>query len=223
MATIAPVAEERAAADVKPIYENMKKNLGKVPNFFAMLAHKPEVLKAFLPFYQAITGPGAVEQKYKELAYLKTSTVNACEYWTKAHSASAKRIGITGEQIQALPFYERSNLFNEQEKAVIHFADQVTRAATTVRDADLAAMRKYFSEEQIVELVLVVATANFTNRVNDALLALPDLGWSPVRSLNLHRSIVIRSPDNNVSYGFSCMGAAGCLFYPTQLTWLTGS
>ena len=59
---------------------------------------------------------------------------------------------------------------------MIHFADQVTRAATTVRDADLAAMRKYFSEEQIVELVLTVAVANFTNRVNDALLSLPDLG-----------------------------------------------
>ena len=75
-----------------------------------------------------------------------------------------------------LPFYERSNLFNEQEKAVIHFADQVTRAATTIREADLAAMRKYFSEEQIIELILVVGVANFTNRVNDATLAFPDLG-----------------------------------------------
>jgi hypothetical protein len=80
MATIAPIAEERAAADVKPIYENLKQNHGKVPNFFAMLAHKAEALKTFLPFDQAILGPGAVEQKYKELAYLKTSSLNACEY-----------------------------------------------------------------------------------------------------------------------------------------------
>ena len=46
----------------------------------------------------------------------------------------------------------------------------------TVRDADLAVMRKYFSEEQVAELVFVIAAANFTNRVNDALQALPDLG-----------------------------------------------
>jgi alkylhydroperoxidase family enzyme len=59
---------------------------------------------------------------------------------------------------------------------VIHFADQVARAAATVEDSDLAAMRKHFSEEQIVELVLTIAVANFTNRVNDALLASPDLG-----------------------------------------------
>jgi alkylhydroperoxidase family enzyme len=75
-----------------------------------------------------------------------------------------------------LTFYERSNLFNEQEKAVIHFADQVTRAAMTIREADLSAMNKYFSEEQIIELILVIAAANFTNRVNDATLAFPDLG-----------------------------------------------
>jgi alkylhydroperoxidase family enzyme len=59
---------------------------------------------------------------------------------------------------------------------VIHLADQVARAAATVEDSDLAAMRKHFSEEQIVELVLTIAVANFTNRVNDALLASPDLG-----------------------------------------------
>lgn len=46
----------------------------------------------------------------------------------------------------------------------------------TVRDSDLAAMKKYFSEEQIAELVFTIAVANFTNRVNDALLSLPDLG-----------------------------------------------
>lgn len=57
MATITPVGEEGAAADVKPIYENLKKNVGKVPNFFAMLAHKPEVLKTFVPMYGRLPGP----------------------------------------------------------------------------------------------------------------------------------------------------------------------
>ena len=46
----------------------------------------------------------------------------------------------------------------------------------TIRDTDFAAMRKYFSEEQIIELICTIAVANFTNRVNDATLAFPDLG-----------------------------------------------
>jgi hypothetical protein len=80
MAVVTPLAEDRAPADLKPIYEGMKQRFGRMPNFFGVMAHKPEVLKNFLPFYSAITGPGAVEQKYKELAYLKTSLVNGCEY-----------------------------------------------------------------------------------------------------------------------------------------------
>lgn len=59
---------------------------------------------------------------------------------------------------------------------MIAFADRVTRAAAAVTDADLEALRKWFSEEQIVELALVVAVANFTNRVNDGLRVTPDLG-----------------------------------------------
>ena len=67
-------------------------------------------------------------------------------------------------------------MFDEKDKAVIHFAEQVTRASATIRDEQLQELRKYFSEEQIVELTLTVAVANFTNRVNDTLLCDPDLG-----------------------------------------------
>ena len=77
---VLPLAEEEAADDLKPIYASMKKKFGKMPNFFGVMAHKPEVLKNFLPFYSSITGPGTLDQRYKELAYLKTSLVNGCEY-----------------------------------------------------------------------------------------------------------------------------------------------
>jgi alkylhydroperoxidase family enzyme len=85
-------------------------------------------------------------------------------------------VGVTDEQISALTFYQRSSLFDDREKAVITFADRVTRAAATVRESDLESLRKWFSEDQIVELVLVIAVANFTNRVNDGLRVEPDLG-----------------------------------------------
>jgi alkylhydroperoxidase family enzyme len=85
-------------------------------------------------------------------------------------------VGVTDEQIAALTFHARSPLFDEREKAVITFADRVTRAAATVHDGDLEALRKWFSEDQLAELVLVIAVANYTNRVNDGLRVEPDLG-----------------------------------------------
>jgi uncharacterized peroxidase-related enzyme len=176
MATVAPVTEQQADAKLKAIFDNLKQKLGKVPNFFAILAHKPQILETFLPFYQAVTGPGAVEQRYKELAYLKSSMTNGCEYCTRAHTASAKQAGVKPEEIQAITFYQRSPLFDDKDKAVIQYADQVTRGASGVSDGSRRELKKFFNDEQIVELTAVVAIANFTNRINDALPSTPDLG-----------------------------------------------
>ncbi|MBI5628579.1 MAG: carboxymuconolactone decarboxylase family protein [Candidatus Rokubacteria bacterium] len=80
MATVNPIQAEQAAEDVKPIYDGLTKAYGKMPNMFAVMAHRPSVLKHFMPFYAAVMREGTVEARYKELAYLKASTVNGCEY-----------------------------------------------------------------------------------------------------------------------------------------------
>jgi len=94
--------------------------------------------------------------------------INGREYCLRAHSASAKRIGITAGQIQALLFYDRSPLFDEKEKATILYADRVTRGAAGIRSASVEELRKYYDGGQIIELTLVICMANFTNRFNDA-------------------------------------------------------
>jgi alkylhydroperoxidase family enzyme len=76
---------------------------------------------------------------------------------------------VTEEQIKALRFYQRSEAFDEKERATIRFADIVTRGATAV-DADvLEYVGKYYSEDEIVELTMVIALANLANRINDTL------------------------------------------------------
>ena len=98
------------------------------------------------------------------------------EILTGAGARAFSAGGDMAEQIAALPFYNRSPLFDEKEKATILYADRVTRAATTIRDPELAELRKFYDEGQIVELTLVICVANFTNRFNDALGLIPDLG-----------------------------------------------
>jgi alkylhydroperoxidase family enzyme len=83
---------------------------------------------------------------------------------------------VTEDQIKALRFYQRSEAFDEKEKATIRFADIVTRGATAV-DADvLEYIGKYYSENEIVELTMVISLANLANRINDTLQIEPDLG-----------------------------------------------
>jgi uncharacterized peroxidase-related enzyme len=176
MGVVNPLTKEQASPEVKTTFENLAARAGKVPNIFAAMAHRPAVLNAFLPLYKAVVNEGTVEAKYKELAYLRASMVNGCEYCTRAHIASSKGARVTAEQIAALPFYTRSPLFDEKEKATILYADRVTRGASGIRSPALQELRKFYDEGQIVELTLTICMANFTNRFNDATELIPDLG-----------------------------------------------
>ena len=82
----------------------------------------------------------------------------------------------TNRYRQALGFYRRSEAFDEKEKITIRFADIVTRGATAVDPAVLEYVGKYYSEDEIVELTMVIALANLANRINDTLQIEPDLG-----------------------------------------------
>lgn len=77
---VSPLTKEKAAPAARETFDALIGKFGKMPNFFAIMAHRPDVLNKFLPLYGAIVAEGTVDQRYKELAYLKTSMVNACEY-----------------------------------------------------------------------------------------------------------------------------------------------
>jgi len=83
---------------------------------------------------------------------------------------------VTEEQIKALRYYQRSGAFDEKERVTIRFADIVTRGAAAVDAEVLEYVGKYYSEDEIVELTLVIALANLANRINDTLQIEPDMG-----------------------------------------------
>ena len=173
---IAPLEKNQAAASVQPIFDKLSHVFGRMPSFVGLMARVPDALTHFLPLYSAVIDQGLVEAKYKELAYLKTAQVNGCEYCFRAHSASGKKNGVTEDQIKALTFFGRSHVFDQKEKAVLLYAERVTRGASALRPAALQELKQYFSDDQIVELTLTIAIANFTNRFNDAMLTTPDIG-----------------------------------------------
>lgn len=80
MAAVNPLPKEKAAAELQGVYDKLTKNFGFMPNIFGAMAHRPAVLNTFLPLYATVINQGTVEARYKELAYLKTSISNACEY-----------------------------------------------------------------------------------------------------------------------------------------------
>ena len=88
----------------------------------------------------------------------------------RSHYASAKQAGITNKQIKELPEYRHSKAYDEKEKAVINYADLVTRGASGVSEVVFEALGKHFSSDEIVEMTLMICLANFNNRLTEALM-----------------------------------------------------
>jgi uncharacterized peroxidase-related enzyme len=173
---IAPISKEEAAPEVQALIDKISHGTGKPPAFFGTMARFPGAFATFVPLYTAIIEGGTVERKYKELAYLKASLINGCEYCYRAHVGSGKKNGVSDAQIQALAFFHRSPAFDAKEKAVILYAERVTRGASAIRPAALNELKQYFTDDQIVEITMATCVANFTNRFNDAMLNVPDIG-----------------------------------------------
>lgn len=76
MARIALLEPENAAPEVKEIYEKVLK--GKPGNVQKALAHRPDVLKNFLPFYASVGR--SLDRKLYEMIYLRVSFLNQCHY-----------------------------------------------------------------------------------------------------------------------------------------------
>jgi uncharacterized peroxidase-related enzyme len=140
-------------------------------HIFRMMAHKPEVLKKFAPLYGSIMGPGSVDRRTKELVYLAVSFANECAYCTASHIATGKRAGISEEELRALQT-EQNQFFEGPERAAILYARELTREATAGDTGE--ELFKNFNDEQVVEITLVAAMANFTNRFNNALGLQPE-------------------------------------------------
>src|SRR6202161_15184 len=117
MARITLIAPESASSEVNEIYEKALR--GKPGNVHKALAHRPEMLKNFLPFYASVGK--SLDRKLYEMIYLRVSFINGCHYCQQHHVASSKRVGLTAEDWQALKNGNYSR-FAEKEQTALAYA-----------------------------------------------------------------------------------------------------
>jgi uncharacterized peroxidase-related enzyme len=164
MARISLIEPAQASPEVKEIYDGKMK--GKPGNIQKALAHRPAMLANFLGFYASVGR--ALNRKLYEAVYLRTSLINGCYYCTQHHIQGARRVGITPEQMKALKEGDYSS-FSAPEQAALSYAEKLTRTPEAATDADFTDLKKHFSDEQIVDLHMLIGLANLTNRVTGPL------------------------------------------------------
>ncbi len=77
------ISDDEATGAVKELFASSNQVLGRTANLVRILAHSPHLAKWFLPLVAAVRQPtaGAVSDvRLRNLAVLKTSTLNGCRY-----------------------------------------------------------------------------------------------------------------------------------------------
>lgn len=136
-------------------------------NFYRALSTRPEAMREVAALHATLMGPGELDQRTKELVYLAVSAVNECDYCTSHHEARAREIGISENEIQDVRS-ETDQTFSDRDRAALRYAREMTRTAAREHETQQR-IDSSFEPEQIVELSLVVALANFTNRITNGL------------------------------------------------------
>lgn len=141
----------------------------KVPtaNIFLALANAPPILDAFLTYANAIRA-SELSPKLREMAILTVGHCTKSEYEIAHHHSHGLKAGISEEQLAAIPNFESSDLFTEEERAVMAFA----KDSTLNVDVDEAIWKRaatVLSEKQMVELSLNVAWYNSGVRIMGSL------------------------------------------------------
>jgi AhpD family alkylhydroperoxidase len=104
MATVPLVEYENASAEVRAVYDDIRKtrNTDFINNFWKALAHNPAQLRRTWNELKEIMQPGSLDPLTKEMIYIAVSVANNCDYCIHSHTASARAKGLSEEQYAEL-------------------------------------------------------------------------------------------------------------------------
>jgi uncharacterized peroxidase-related enzyme len=145
-------------------------SMGFVPNSMATMAHWPELVGAFAPLAGTVMGGGTLDRGLKQMIAAVVSGAAGCRY-CQAHTThgAAHTGGVAAEKIASVWEYQQSDLFSDAERAALDLALVAGQVPNAAGEEHFAALKRHYSDRQIVEIVAVIALFGFLNRWNDTL------------------------------------------------------
>jgi 4-carboxymuconolactone decarboxylase len=124
-------------------------------NVARMIANSNAVFKYFNQLGGALIGKAKLDPRLREIAILRTAKVTRSVYeWTQ-HVPMARHVGVSDAQIAAMDNWQSASCFNELERKVLRFTDEVAGNVKGSREV-LEALKKDLSPAEIVELILSI-------------------------------------------------------------------
>jgi AhpD family alkylhydroperoxidase len=133
----------------------------------------PAAIKALLGVEERIAKSG-LEKSLTELVRLRASQINGCAFCVDMHTTDARKGGETERRLATVVVWRETPFFTDRERAALEWTEALTLVAHDhVPDVVWQAVKPHFSDEEIVELTLLVSAINAWNRFAIAFRKLP--------------------------------------------------
>lgn len=153
--------------DLREMILAVQEKAGFVPNVFLTLAHRPDELRAFMAYHDALMlRDGGLTATDREMIVVATSVANNCQYCVIAHGAilriRAKQPTIAD---QVAINYRKADI-TPRQTAMLDFALKVSNESHTVGEEDFRTLRDHgFSDEDIWDIAGITAFFGMSNRM----------------------------------------------------------
>ena len=139
------------------IPETLRAMIGSRPplNIYRMIAHGGPAAEGFLALGSALLRTGSLDPQLRELVILRVGILCRAGYEVHQHKRLAANEGVSQEKINALYDGPDAPVFNDEERAVLHYTDTVT-LNTKAGITAFRQMESMMSEQQLVELHLLI-------------------------------------------------------------------
>jgi uncharacterized peroxidase-related enzyme len=159
-----------------PVFAAIREQFGFLPNFFPAQTSRPDMIDAEV----SLTGnillkDGALERRQKEYIFLVCSAANLSTYCVTAHCEIVRMLHLEGPEPEQIAIDHVHAKIPIAEKALLNFCAKLNDQPSKIKASDVEALRTYgFTEQQILEAVLIVGWAKFANTVAFGLGTVPD-------------------------------------------------
>lgn len=162
--------------DLQKIMTDIQEKIGFIPNVFLGLARRPDELRAFIQYHDALMErESGLTKAEREMIVVATSGANSCLYCVVSHGAILRvraKNPVLADQISAN--YQKAAITAKQ-KAMLDFAMKVSQAAQDVGPADFAAVEEHgFSQDDIWDMMAIAAFFAMSNRLANVTSMMPN-------------------------------------------------
>jgi len=142
-------------------------------------AAAPAAIKAMVALETQLKASG-LEHSLFELVKIRASQINGCAFCLHMHTRDARAAGEREERIHLLPAWRESPLFSERERAALAWTEALTLVAEThAPDEVYDRLRAHFTEEEQVNLTLLIGAINAWNRLAIGFRSIHPREWAP--------------------------------------------